>query len=56
MDIDLDEVGRLREARLVSVVRDPYSDLVLINYTPYAQFGREWEAHPILLWCRGTIL
>jgi len=56
VQFDLGELRRLEALNLVNLIPDPHSDLLIANYAPKAQYSNAWEAHPILLDCRGTIL
>lgn len=56
MRFDMTELRALQAAHLLSLVPDPESDLLIANYLPAAQYGKEWDAHPVLLDCRGIII
>src|SRR5579885_3315648 len=56
MYLDLDELRRLNRERLVNLVRDPASDLLIADYAARAQYDAMWDAHTVLLDCRGTII
>lgn len=53
---DMMELRALQAARLVDLVADPASDLLIANYTAKAQYDNAWADHPILLDCRGTVI
>lgn len=55
MNLDLDQLSFLQQEGLVKLVKDPETGLNLANYTPKAQYGRYFDAHPLLLDCRGII-
>jgi RNA ligase len=56
MILDMDGLRRLNQARLVNLIRDPASGLIIADYSARAQFDEAWDAYPVLLDCRGTIL
>jgi len=56
VQFDMTELRALQQAHLLSLVPDPESDLLIANYLPAAQYGKEWDNHPVLLDCRGTII
>jgi len=56
MRLDIDELQRLCSTRLLNLVRDAQSDLLIADYSARAQYDDAWDAHPILLDCRGTII
>lgn len=56
MQFNMPELRALQAAHLLSLVPDPESDLLIANYLPAAQYGKEWDAHSVLLDCRGIII
>jgi RNA ligase len=56
MRFNWDEIRDLESRKLVTVRPHPTADLAIVNYTDHAQHGWLWDAHPLLLECRGLIL
>ncbi len=57
MQFDWDVLRRARDEGALAVVPHPDDpDLSLLNYTARAQYGQAWDAYPVLLDCRGTIV
>jgi RNA ligase len=56
MKLDWSELRSLQADRLLYIVPHASGDYWILNYSPSAQYGKAWDAHPVLLDCRGTIV
>jgi hypothetical protein len=52
--IDLTELNKRVEQKLISVQKHPEADLYIYNYTPITQFKRHWDEYTLM--SRGLIL
>jgi RNA ligase len=48
--VDLKELNKRIEQRLIKVQKHPDAELYIYNYTPIAQFGRQWDEYTLM--CR----
>jgi RNA ligase len=53
---DWDELRTLQAEKLLTIVPHDSGEYWLLNYAPKAQYENTWDAHPVLLDCRGTII
>jgi RNA ligase len=56
MRFDWTELRYLQGEKLLYIVPHESGDYWILNYTPQAQYGHAWDAHPTLLDCRGTVI
>lgn len=56
MQLNWDELRSLNADKLLYIVPHPGGDYWILNYTPKAQYEKAWDARPVLLNCRGTII
>jgi RNA ligase len=56
MQLDWNELRQLQSEKLLYIVPHASGDYWILNYSPSAQYSKAWDAHPILLDCRGTII
>jgi len=54
MKINLDELNKRREQRLLTCRKHPTEDLYIWNYTPECQYDRKWDEYTKI--CRGLVL
>jgi RNA ligase len=56
MQLDWEELRQLQAEKLLYIVPHASGDYWILNYSPSAQYSKAWDAHPVLLDCRGTII
>lgn len=53
MKVDLDKIKELRDKHFITTRKHPVADLFIHNYTPKAQYDKQWDE--LTMMCRGLI-